>query len=279
MKIRKIITSGCSFSEALVPYTWPNHLEAYIKTNVDPTVKFDHRGLSSQGQDLIQKKSAHAIYEALEMGYKPEEIAVIVMWSSNDRRSFYIDNPDMIDDIVDNWKQSQQGWHLQFADLKNQLSNPDEVTSLAATNNNIKYNTKGGWFITSAYVKDDLGFIKNMFMMANSTAGPGPISTSIENILMLQYLCKSKGIKLYQQFFMDNVLNDFEKNKNHQIVKYLYNDLDYSTIISTKGMYEYMGPRPELYVDYKNPHPNGLGHKLWVNEVILPFLEDQHFFD
>jgi len=279
MNLRKVITSGCSFSEAMTAYTWPNHLENYIKTNIDPNVKFDHRGLSSQGQELIQKKASHAIYEALHTGYKPEEIAVIVMWSSNDRRSFYIDNPDMINDVVENWKQSQQGWHLQFADLKNELSYPNKIQSAATLNNTITYNTNGGWYITSVHVKDGLPFMKDFFMTANAIVSPGPINTSLENILMLQYLCKSKGIKLYHQFFMDNVIDDFKALKDHQAVKYLYDDLDQSTVISMQGMYEYLGPRPELYVAYGNPHPNGLGHKLWVNEVMLPFLEDQHFFE
>lgn len=279
MKIKKIITCGCSFSEAMTTYTWPNHLESYIKTHVDGNVKFDHRGLSSQGQELIQKKTSHAIHEALEMGYKPDEIAAIVMWTSNDRKSFYIDNLDTISDIVENWKQSQQGWHLQLADLKNELSNPKKVASSATLNNIITYNQDGGWFITSAHVNDSLKFMRDFFMMSANAIGKGAINTSLENILMLQYLCKSKGIQLYQQFFMDNVLNDFNHTKDHQIVKYLYDDLDKSTFISEKGMFEYLGPRPELYVHPNDPHPNGLGHKLWVNEVMLPFLEDKNFFE
>lgn len=279
MKIRKIITCGCSFSDPSTPYTWPNQLEAYITKNIDPTVKFDHRGLSSQGQELIQKKSAHAIYEALETGYKPEEIAVFVMWSSVDRKSFYIDNPDTIDEIVENWKGSNQGWNLQFADLKNESEELILVRSKAQGNNMIHYNKKGGWFITSAHVRDELKFVRDYFMMASNAVAPGPVHSSLENILMLQYLCKLKGIRLYHQFYMDNIIDDIERWKNHQIVKYLYDDLDRDSFISNGSMHSYMDSREELFVGVGNSHPNGLGHRIWLNEVMLPFLEERDFFE
>lgn len=279
MKIKKIITSGCSFSEPGTPYTWPNQLEAYITKHVDPEVKFDHRGLSSQGQELIQKKASHAIHEALSTGYKPEEIAVFVMWSSVDRKSFYVDHPVAIEEIVDNWKGSQQGWNLQLADLKNQAEERELVRSVANGNNMIYYNKKGGWLITSAHLSDEINFIKEYFMMASATVAPGPVHTSLENILMLQYLCKSKGIRLYQQFYMDNIINDIEYLKDHQIVKYLYDDLDRSSFISNQSMHAYMNGREELFVGVGNAHPNGLGHRLWMNEVMLPFLEEQNFFE
>jgi len=279
MKIRKIITSGCSFSDATTPYTWPNQLEAYITKNVDPTVRFDHRGLASQGQELIQKKASHAIHEALLTGYKPEEIAVFVMWSSVDRKSFYVDNPDTISEIVENWKGSQQGWSLQLADLKNDLSNIQSIETSALSNNTIRYNKKGGWLITSAHVQDEISFIREYFMMAAETVAAGPVHTSLENILMLQYLCKSKGIKLYQQFYMDNIINDIESMKDHQAVKYLYDDLDRETFMHSGSMHGYMNGREELFVGVGNAHPNGLGNRVWLNEVMLPFLEEREFFE
>lgn len=279
MKIRKIITSGCSFSDPSTPYTWPNQLEAYITKNVDPEVRFDHRGLASQGQELIQKKASHAVYEALETGYKPEEIAVFVMWSSSDRKSFYIDNPDMINEIVENWKGSEQGWNLQFADLKNQSTELELVRSKAQNNNMILYNKKGGWFITSAHVQDEMKFVREYFMMGQDAVSAGPVHSSLENMLMLQYLCKSKGIRLYHQFYMDNIIEDIDRMKDHQIVKYLYDDLDRDSVISDVSMHSYMNKREELFVGVGNAHPNGLGHRIWLNEVMLPFLEERDFFE
>lgn len=277
MKYRHIITSGCSFSEP-TRYSWVDQLESYIK-KIDPKISFDHRGLSSQGQDLIQKKAAHAIFEALRKGYKPEEIAVFVMWSSIDRKSFYIDNPDMIEDIVQNWKGSIQGWALQFGDFKNKSNNLQQVKTSAPENNNIVYyNKNGGWFITSAHVKDEVSFVKNYFMMGKESISPGLVNDNLENILYLQYLCKSKGIKLYQQFFMDNIIEDLRRHKNHEIVQYLYDDLDLNTFISDKSCYGYLEYN-EAHFRTSSRHPNALGHKVWLHEVMLPKLEEDNFFE
>jgi len=68
--IRHIITSGCSFSDALPVYSWPNILERKL-----PFFSFTHVGMGSQGQDLIQKKACLAVTDALKQ-FKPEEILV-----------------------------------------------------------------------------------------------------------------------------------------------------------------------------------------------------------
>lgn len=279
MKIRKIITSGCSFSDHTTPYTWPNQLESYITKNIDDSVRFDHRGLSSQGQELIHKKASHAIYEALQTGYKPDEIAVFVMWSSVDRKSFYVDNPDTISEIVDNWRGSKQGWALQFADLKNQTERLEQVNTKANDNNLVNYNPKGGWFITSGHIKDEIQLVKDYFMLGYNAVSPGICHDSMQNIISLQHLCKSKGITLYQQFYMNNIIEDLALWKNHQIIQYMYDDWDRSTFMSEQSMHHYMNGREELFVGVGNAHPNGLGHRIWLDEVILPRLEKDDFFD
>lgn len=280
MKYKKIITGGCSFSDPSTPYTWPNQLEAYITKNIDASVRFDHRGLASQGQELIQRKASHAIFEALQTGYKPDEIAVFVMWSSVDRKSFYVDNPDAIDEIVSNWKESSQGWNLQFADLKNQSTHLEAVTTKSPQNyNKVQYNTTGGWFITSGHVRDEIQLVRDYFMLGGNPISVGICHDSLQNILTLQYLCQSKGIKLYQQFYMDNIIEDLAVYKDHQIIKYLYDDLDKSTFMSDRSIHHYMDGREEMFVGVGNSHPNGLGHRVWLNEVMLPKLEQDNFFD
>lgn len=281
MKYKKIITSGCSFSDPITPYTWPNQLEIYIK-KIDSSVRFDHRGLASQGQELIQKKTMHAIHEALSQGMSPEELCVFVMWSSNDRKSFYVDNKDYINTIKNNWKMSSQWWQLQLGDLKNHLDNPDEVTSNNKIYDNIRYNKSGGWLITSSQVTDELPMIREYFMMSQPNNYSG-IHSSLENIILLQSFCKLKGIKLYQQYFMDITRNDFESVKNHQIIKYLYDQLDRDSFISyEKSIYNYLKEKSfsdSCFKDSTDAHPNGLGHRIWVDEVIMTHLELDNFFD
>jgi len=279
MKYKKIITSGCSFSSNETPYTWPLQLESYVQKNINSNVKFDHRGLSSQGQELIAKKSAHAIYEALSTGYKPEEIAVFVMWSSSDRKSFYIDNPDTIKELVNNWTGSKQGWSLQLSDLQNNRNNLELCHSKAENNNLIYYHSGGGWYITSAHVKDELKFVRDYFLTSKDSVSLALCHDALQYITYLQHLCKSKGIKLYQQFYMENIVEDIERYKGHQIIDYLYNDIDWSTFISKQSIHNYLSSNIDYFVGVNNAHPNGLGHRIWLNEVILPHLQDDGFFE
>jgi hypothetical protein len=279
MKYKKIITCGCSFSDPATPFSWPNQLEKHIE-RLDPTVKFDHRGLSSQGQELIQKKTLHAIHEALEQGYTPEDIAVFVMWSSNDRKSFYVDHINFVNELVENWKGSQQGWQLQLGDLKNQATHLETISSKASFNNTIQYNKQGGWLITSAHTIDTVKSVRDYFMMATGAPSAASVHDSLENIIMLQHTCQILGIKLYQQYFMDLTFNDFEQFKDHQIVQYLLKQLDTATFISPKkSIHGYLLPNPECFKNIQDPHPNGLGHRRWLTEVMLPHLVDDGFFD
>jgi hypothetical protein len=235
--------------------------------------------MSSQGQELIQKKTIYAIEQALDEGYKPEEICVFVMWTSNDRKSFYVDNSDFIESIVENWSKSQQGWQFQLANLENNIDEIAYVKSKAPTNNEIPYNKKGGWLITSCHVTDDIRMVRDYFMMSLHANSSLAIHTSLENIIFLQTYCKLKNIKLYQQYTIPFIFQDFEFQKDHQIVQYLYKQLDHSTFISQDSMYNYLGKYPECFKNAAAHHPNGLGHRIWLNEVILPHLQDDGFFE
>lgn len=278
MKYRKIITAGCSFSDPETSFTWPNQLENYI-SNINSNVKFDHRGLSSQGQELIQKKSLHAIDSALSEGYKPNEIAVFVMWTSNDRKSFYVDNPDFIDVLVSNWKKSQQGWQCQLADLENKLPNKKVINSSNKhAYNLIPYNATGGWLITNCHVTDDIPMMRDYFMMSRSASSVSAVSSSLENILLLQLYCKYKGIKLYQQYNVPFIEEDFIRLKDHQAVKYLYGQLDYSMFIDKVSMYTYLQNDPNNFISKSDSHPSEQGHRLWVNNVVIPKLQADGFF-
>jgi len=280
MKYKKIITSGCSFSDPSTPYSWPIQLENYVNRTY-PDVKFDHRGLSSQGQDLIQKKAIHAVHDALAEGYTTEDLAVFVMWSSSDRKAFYVNNQDYINSIIENWGNSTQGWQLQFGDLRNKSSNPNQIQTKSDYNNTINYNADGGWLVTSVHTLDNLKPFRDYYLMGSRQGllPLGNIHESLENIIMLQNFCQAKGIKLYQQYFMDLVHRDFLATKEHQIIKYLYDQLDHSTFILPNGsIHGYLEGNPECFKSPNDAHPNGLGHRRWLVEVILPHIEEDDFF-
>jgi hypothetical protein len=240
MKIKHIITAGCSFGDAYTPWTWPHHLEAHTKS-IDPNVTFDHRGMGHQGQELIQKKVTHAIMEALDSGLKPEEMGVTVSWSGNDRKTWYITNKDYINEIKKYWNESGGSmWHVQFCDLKNSKENVEII-----------------------HYDDDYGQYN--------------VQYALENMLMLQNLCKLHGIPFYQQYYMKHTYADIEQNKDHEIINYLYKQLDTPNLVKP-AIHEYVKPFG-LTVSEIDVHPNAEGQEKYFNDILKPFLETKKFFD
>jgi hypothetical protein len=180
MKIKKIITGGCSFSDKWTYQSWPYRLEEELKKDY-PELSFNHCGMGSQGQELIQKKCSLTLIEELE-NYKPEELAVVVMWSGTERKSFYVDDPDYIADIVKQWTEREISWGKQFADLHSHLS-----TKKVFTVSDIKvteYNPEGGWYICN-YVMADSKLTDEYFRTMSTPIGA--VTISLENIVIRKY--------------------------------------------------------------------------------------------
>jgi hypothetical protein len=285
MTVKKIITCGCSFSDA--PWAWNVQLENYFTG-----IEFENLGMSSQGNELIQKKTSLAVIESLEK-YKPEEIIVLVMWSGTERKTFYINNPDIINDA------KNKGFQIcgkQLADLKNNITHKEQITE---ANGVTEFNKLGGWFNTN-FLYQGINLTKEYF---NSTVDIiNAVHITIENIIMLQHICKLHNVKFYQQFYRSYVYEDILNNQNNQMINYLYKQLDHSTIISTTGIFEYLRDSIErkpatnkwehimnfvfndtssssdkYFNSREDVHPNQLGHNKWLTEVIIPRLTSDNF--
>jgi len=278
MKYKKIITCGCSFSDPITPYTWVNLLERNLK-RIYPELMFDHRGLSSQGNQLIQKKTTHAIHKALNEGYKPEEICVIVMWSGHERRSFYINNKDTMKQILDHWSKNKAIYQLQFGNLENSGKNIIDLGS-PSSDFHIPYNTEGGWYMTGGW-HNEIPFLKEYLMFCDGIEES--IILSLENMVMLQSICKTKNIKLYEQFYMDGVHSCIEDHKDHSECKHLYDLLDKSNYVTTQSMHGYLKSieveDTQYFKTKSDPHPNAHGHLIWLSNILLPHLEKTGFLE
>lgn len=283
--IKKIITSGCSFSDA--PFSWDKQLQEHC-LSLEKNIEFSFLGLGSQGNELIQKKVSLEIYESLKK-YNPDEIVVIVMWSGTERKTFYFNNPAEIDKLTKYWKKNNIYWGRQFFDLKNDVGeNPKYYFN--TTQNHGDYNPNEGW-ANFNFVYNSVGLSEEYFKSTSDNIHS--VHVTLENIIMLQNLCKVKGIRFYQQFYRNYVYEDLLNNKDHQLNEYLYNFLDHSTIVLTTGMYEYLKniyepieknhrwsflysphKKSEKYFIEGDHHPNEEGHKKWLNDILLPFLEN-----
>ncbi len=292
--IKHLITGGCSFSTLRESaFGWIRILENKLKeTHADLTS--EHTGYSSQGQELIQKKCMLACIEAMDRGCQPNEILVVVMWSGTYRKAWYIDNPGIVDDIAKGMKNFRGGMSALFLDLKNRnADNPAYFETV--TGDRFPYNPGGGWYFTVNGSDCQLPFVQQHYMLDGWLQGAGKVHNSIENIIMLQNFCKLHGITLVNQFYMDHVFQDIVHQREHQIVNYLYKQLDMNYMI-TEGMFETVhellniprhavkdlthDARKQLtgdseYFSNDGFHPGPMGHQYWCNKVLFPFIESK----
>ena len=305
--IKRIITGGCSFSDQWTETSWIYSLQNKLKESY-PDVTFNHTGFGSQGNELIQKKMSLALFEDLQT-YKPDEILMLPMWSGTERKAFWIDNKDMIQEIAESWPKLGIFGNLQFHDLHSQ-ANHDNIKIVNAGEmdgfpKNTRYNTEGGWYHCN-FVMPDSKLSIEYFKSCETLIGFATVS--LENIIFLQNLCKVQGVKILQSFYRSYVLEDIEKHKDHLNINYLYNLWDKETLISTTGIYEYLRPYPVEDSNYPGPpmpyknlfrhiwrtgsyedetkkyflsdnwHPSKLGSDKWVDEVLFPKLQKENIF-
>jgi hypothetical protein len=184
------------------------------------------------------------------------------------------------------------GMSKQFLDLKNSLSNNKGIFKTHG-GSEFDYSIDEGWYFTVNGSDCKMEFVQQHYMLDQFAGGVGKVHTSLENIITLQNFCKLHNIKLVQQFFMDLVYQDIEKCCNHQIIKYLYDQLDFSSIIKD-GMFDYLHPyigvprdqareithqerlnfdSSRSYFSTDGFHPGILGNTIWCENILFPFVD------
>lgn len=298
--MKYLITSGCSFSHPWPQVEgchvgWINLLENKLREK-NPNLIALHTGHNGHGQEMIQKKVSLTIMELLSQGIDPKEIFVAVMWSGTFRKSWYIDSPQIIDRITSNMIYFDGGMDPMFLDLKNNVGDKPEYF-YTKNGSKFPYNPNGGWYTTVNGSDCKLAFVQEHYSLDGWHGhGVGKVHISLENIILLQNLCKLHGIPMVNQFFMDHVYQDIEQNKDHQIINYLYKQFDFENSI-TEGMFETLHellniPRHEvrditheqrkkLNANTTNFaqdgfHPGNQGFKYWCDKVLFPFLKKKN---
>ncbi len=293
--IKHLITGGCSFSHSHVPHeSWIGFLENHIK-ELNPNATHEHTGFLSQGQELIQKKCILASLEAMERGIAPSDILVVVMWSGTYRKAWYIENQHILSLMRKHWKNFEGGMCGQLLDLKNNMT--QEKVQFETKNGSEFYHSKnGGWYFTVNGSDSQMEFVQQHYLLDGDMCnGVGKVHTSIENMIMLQNFCKLHGIKFVHQFFMDTSYTDIERNKEHQIINYLYKQLDFEHMIKD-GMFEYVHTlinlpkegctnishadrikldEPYGYFSKDGFHPSQKAAEKWTNDILIPFLKNK----
>ena len=297
--MKYLITSGCSFSHHWThpgaPDGWIEILEKKLRER-HPELTALHVGHNGHGQEMIQKKVTLTAVELLRQGVSSQDIIVVVMWSGTYRKSWYIDNPLVIQEITKNMIHYHGGMDPMFLDLKNHVGdNPDYFVTKGG--DRFPYNPEGGWYSTINGSDCQMGFVQQHYMLDGwHGAGVGKVHDSLENMIFLQNFCKLNSIKMINQFFMDHVHQDIEQHKDHQIINYLYKQFDNENTIK-EGMFETLHellniPRDKVcnvshderkqlngnsnYFSNDGFHPGTAGAQYWCDKVLYPFMRSKN---
>ena len=248
--MKALLTSGCSFSDMKYSRVWAHWLEQHMNTTVAK-----HTGSSNHGNDLIAKKTIYACNELLKE-YKGEDIMCIVQWSSYSRFALLNEHDsDMRKEI------SKQGsatpWFAnQFKDYDNKTNDQEPLY---------------GWnfFNPNWDIKDTMLHYKNQSVF-------GMVEQTLWHMLNVKNFCEVNDINYFWTTMQNDVNTNFAK---HWSTKHLY-DLVYNTDnrIGKHGIYEWVTHfHPEELNEDK--HPTVQGHKLYTEEVIIPFLEQLYSYN
>lgn len=261
-----IITAGCSFSAG--GHTWVCDLESYYLSR-NPSCEFLHLAVPSQSNELIQKKATRAVLSALDR-FKPEDIALFVMWSTHDRRAFYL--PDSSTDrLVDLWTLNikEHTWRQQFADLDNKiLARDGQKTGVA------ELGSGAGWYHMHGSTMNSDIISKTYYDHVHSLELG--VHVTLENMLILDLLVSRLGIFSCSMLIMTSVYDSIVQHRQHNLCEHLYSAVDW-TKFDLQGEYDYL--RSQLNsAQYFTPdglHPNRRGHSLWFQQQLLPRLADK----
>jgi hypothetical protein len=245
-----LVTGGCSFSECISPWitTWPKHLEKMI----DPKVVY-HEAIGGQGNDNISREIIYRISQLLKI-YQPDDILVGIMWSGPDRKSIFLNYSNIKEKITHGMSIVEYGQTLGVLNPYNWVTESDQAGWLLLGGNDSK---------SKLYYTELHHFVEAQI-------------TTIEHVLRLQWFLKLYNIKYFMTTYTNEV---FDRSVvNNANVKYLYDQIDFDSFLPVAGEYEWCRDFSNLDFpvagDY---HPSTEQHKLFTEQVIVPFLQNKEY--
>jgi len=244
--MKYLVTSGCSFSKpgdytkgtSATPCTWPEWLTHYYKPE-----SFLHLGISSNGQELISRNVIHAVSNLLKE-YDAKDFLVGVMWSTEDRKQFYLPNKNNLDYMLSpnpspsgrhQWPSNDEygTWHLQNVGFTNKFSQT-----------------------YYRYFYDTTQSIVN----------------SYEHVLRTQWYLEKHKIKYFMSTINDYTFEgDWE---NTAQIDYLKELVDWSKFLPAQ--LPWVIKNTKQFTKEEFFHPNSEQNKIYVDKIIIPFLQEHY---
>ena len=233
-----LVTSGCSFSECTSP--WVDTWPEHLESAIAPAQAF-HEGLSSQGNGMISREIIWRVSQLL--GFS-DKLIVGVMWSGPDRHELLLSKKQLSPDTIDQQPNSYNWIKNSYADWL------------------ILHHSNNTDFSKDYYTK-----ICNRWYSQVLT---------IEHILRVQWFLKLHNIRYFMTTFTGQVLEKTICNEPN--IKYLYEQIDFDQFLPVSGEYEWCRDHSGLEFPIKGDrHPSTAQHKLFTEQVILPFLKEKEY--
>lgn len=192
-----LITGGCSYSQIQKQdKSWPLHLQELSSIRY-----VSHTGHGAGGNQIISRKIISTVMKAIELGHKPEDILVGVMWSACDRQSHYstrfdqnytrtsILGPQHKEDFID---LLDVPCNL-FVDLHNKSDEDPNQWQHGTNPFSIRDQKNPKHYIMNTHWNDELTSIYFEHFVNPEKA----IIETCENILRTQWFLKDKGINYF----------------------------------------------------------------------------------
>lgn len=236
--MKVLVTGGCSFSECVSP--WIDTWPRHVARALNG---YNHisTAIGSQGNGLISRRVIYHVTEALKT-HHADDLLVGIMWSGPSRHDLYQQNVPVTikeDGFMEN--------PTKFI--------PESNSSWTIINQN--------WSMPIA---------QNYYRHFHDMIGQY-IYTN-EHILRVQWFLKLHNIK----YFMSTYTGEVFQKTNHLDIKHLYEQIDLSHFLPTVGEYEWCRDYSNLEFPIKGDnHPSSEQHKLFTEQIILPFLKEKQY--
>jgi hypothetical protein len=243
---KKLLTAGCSFTKDNYQKTWAIYLAeelGYELTNI---------AARGAGIDFITNR---ILYECSEQKYD----FVMIMIPSVDRMDLYTDKEHPMKQHYLDISSWQNGKNPDFVTLDGKLS---KEFGYALCGGNIR-GLKKYWF---KYYYNETSALLNYW----------------SKIFLLENFFKHHGIryKFHMAYDKNSIVEQaVNKGSNDRCYDYLWHIIDWSNFIFYKEDKGFLSFARDNDFDLIKDHPVTSAHKAWVEEILLPNLNNENTVD
>lgn len=253
--VKALVTSGCSFSEHYSKVgtvsCWPGVMSERFEFEFQA-----HLGMGGCGNDIIARKAIYGCKQALET-HQPDDIMLIVMWSGLARKAFLTDNRNNI---------------VKAIDVKEVMNHPMQGSTL--DNVELGRNVPAWvWFNPGT----ELYGPQRWYLLYDNDYQQ--LESTLWNMLAVQSFCAQHNIKYFWMTMnndMEETMGRLDKTVQNLHSDYLFELLDKTNRIHPIGMYEWTLWNRMKGFQEDGFHPTVESHKKFVEQVMLPFFEQNN---